>query len=148
MTIRLALIVLAAVLLSGCSSIFGGSYFGGSSSPGLAYVGDLAEVRSAHEGDTIAYAKSKDGEDTFIFVFKGVDGKGGIHIARVLRETQTEGRQTGGVLSWITGDDGEPSATELVFLPEQTLLVSPGVHVVFIKALPGELQYRVVMVNG
>lgn len=147
MKIRLALIVPLAALLSGCTSIFGGSLFGGSYNPGLAYVGDLAEVRSAHEGDTIAYAKSKDGEDTYIFVFKGVDGKGGIHIARMLRETPSEGRSTG-VLSWITGDDGEPSATELVFLPEQTLLVSPGVHVVFIRAQPGELQYRVIMVNG
>lgn len=140
MNYRLALLLLSSLLLSGCTSIFGGS-----SSPGLAYVGDLAQNRVAREGETIAYAKSDDGADTYIYVFKGVDGKGGIHIEKLLRPTQTGGRRTG-LASWFS-DDG-PTSTELVFLPEQTMLVSPGVHVVFISSVPGELQYRVIMTSG
>ena len=133
-------LLLISVVLSGCTSIFGGS-----SAPKMAYIGDLSNNRVSHAGDTIAYAKSDNDTDTIIYVFKGVDGKGGIHINRVLRTTRTGGQRTG-LMGFF--QNKSPDSTELVFNPDQTLLVSPGVHVVFIKSTPSELHYRVVMTAG
>ncbi len=133
-------LALMSVVLSGCTSIFGGS-----SAPKMAYIGDLSNNRVSRTGDTIAYAKASNNTDTIIYVFKGVDGKGGIHINRVLRRSRTSGRRTG-LVGYLTNKT--PASTELVYSPDQTLLVSPGVHVVFIKSTPTELHYRVVMTAG
>jgi len=137
---RLILVLMAAFALSGCSSIFSGS-----STPQMAYIGDLANNRVAQAGETIAYAKTDNGSDTLIYQFKGVDGKGGIHINRVVRNSNTKGKRTG-IMGMLQSKS--PESIELVFMPDQTLLVSPGVHVVFVKSTPSELHYRVIMTSG
>lgn len=134
------LLLMSSLVLSGCSSLFGGS-----AAPKMAYIGDLSNNRVSKVGETIAYAKADNGTDTIIYVYKGVDGKGGIHINRVFRKTRTNGQRTG-LVGFFTNES--PDNTELVFNPDQTLLVSPGVHVVFIKTTPTELHYRVVMTAG
>jgi hypothetical protein len=136
---RVIVVLAASLMLGGCTSIFG---FGGGDSPRMAYVGDLAHNRTARAGETIAYSKTDDGENTIAYIFKGVDSKGGIHILRMVRPNQPGGRRTG-FIGALTNKSAK--SVELVYLPEQTLLVSPGVHVVFIRTSPGELQYRVVM---
>ena len=140
MTKRALFLLLTSLVLTGCSSIFGGS-----SAPKMAYIGDLSNNRVSRAGETIAYAKADNNTDTIIYVYKGVDEQGGIHINRVLRTTRQGGQRTG-----IVGffQNKSPDSTELVFTPDQTLLVSPGVHVVFIKTTPSELHYRVVMTAG
>ena len=137
MKLRISFIVMSTLFLTGCTSIFGGS-----SSPQLAYVGDLSNNRIAQAGETIAYAKSDNGNDTFSYVFKGVDAKGGIHIDKIVRRAEISGKRSA-LDSFL--NKGAPRSEELVFLPEQTLLVSPGVHIVFIKSSPVELHYRVIM---
>ena len=141
MKLRTISFVVIALMLSGCTSIFGGS----SPTPKMAYVGDLSSNRISKVGETIAYAKADNDTDTIIYVFKGVDGKGGIHINKVLRTTKAEGQRTG-----LAGflQNTAPKSTELVYMPDQTLLVSPGVHVVFIRSNPSELHYRVIMTSG
>lgn len=111
----------------------------------MAYIGDLSNNRIAKAGETIAYAKADNGSDTFIYQFKGVDGKGGIHVNRVVRVSNMAGKRSGfiGMLQ-----NKSPQSIELVFMPDQTLLVSPGVHVVFVKSSPSELHYRVIMTSG
>ncbi len=140
MKARTILLLLSSVVLTGCTSVFTGT-----SSPQMAYIGDLSNNRVSRAGETIAYAKADNGQDTLIYIFKGVDGKGGIHINRVVRTSRTEGARTGlaGLLQ-----NKSPDSVELVFMPDQTLLVSPGVHVVFIKSTPSELHYRVIMTAG
>jgi hypothetical protein len=135
-------LLLTTVFLTGCTSIFGGS----SSTPQMAYIGDLSNNRIAQAGETIAYAKTDNENETFAYVFKGVDGKGGIHINKILRATGTTAKRTG-VAGWFSSVS-KPQSLELVYLPEQTLLVSPGVHIVFIKTSPSELHYRVIMTAG
>jgi len=137
-----AAIVAFSFMLAGCSSMFG---LGGGGGPRMAYVGDLASNRTARAGDIIAYAKTSGGQNTIAYRFKGVDGEGGIHILRVVRPTNPQRRRAG-----VRGFFGNEAAKseELVYMPDQTLLVSPGVHVVFINSAPGELQYRVVMTQG
>ncbi len=140
MKTRSILVVLATVFLSGCASIFNSS-----PTPQMAYIGDLSNNRVARAGETIAYAKGDNGTDTLLYQFKGVDEKGGIHINRIVRTTNIGGQRTGlaGLLQNKT-----PKSIELVFMPDQTLLVSPGVHVVFVKSSPSELHYRVIMTAG
>ncbi len=140
MWLRFVIILMSIFMLSGCSSLFGGSH-----APQMAYVGDLSNNRVSRAGETIAYSKADNGRDTLIYVFKGVDEKGGIHINRVVRRTKTEGARTG-IVGWL--QNKSPDSVELVFMPDQTLLVSPGVHVVFIKSTPSELHYRVIMTAG
>jgi hypothetical protein len=108
----------------------------------MAYVGDLSNNRVARAGETIAYAKSDSGDYTTAYIFKGVDSKGGIHVYRKVQPTNPEGKRSG-LVSMLTNNTEK--SIELVFMPEQTLLVSAGVHVVFIRSAPGELHYRVVM---
>ena len=141
MKTRSILVLLATVFLSGCAS----SVFNTSPSPQMAYIGDLSNNRVARAGETIAYAKADNGADTLIYQFKGVDEKGGIHVNRVVRTSNLGGKRTGlaGMLQTKT-----PKSIELVFMPDQTLLVSPGVHVVFVKSSPSELHYRVIMTTG
>lgn len=140
MKTRTIIFLLSTVILSGCTSIFGGT-----STPQIAYVGDLSNNRVSRTGETIAYAKAENGRDTLIYVFKGVDGKGGIHINRVVRTSKTHAARTG--LSRMLESDS-PQSEELVYMSDQTLLVSPGVHVVFIKSTPSELHYRVIITAG
>ena len=140
MIARSIIILLASVALSGCASIFSSS-----SKPQMAYVGDLSNNRVARAGETIAYAKADNGNDTFIYQFKGVDGKGGIHINRVVRSSKASGKRTG-LIGFLQNKSAK--SMELVFMPDQTLLVSPGVHVVFVKSTPSELHYRVIMTAG
>ncbi len=140
MKTRLILALLTTVFLSGCASVFNSS-----SAPQMAYIGDLSNNRIARTGETIAYAKSNNGTDTLLYQFKGVDEKGGIHINRIVRSLNISGQRSGlaGMLQ-----NKSPKSIELVFMPDQTLLVSPGVHVVFVKSSPSELHYRVIMTTG
>jgi len=159
---RIMLLVLAATLLSGCTSIFGGGGgvsrigmgIGGSSddappaptssSAKLAYVGNLANNRVARVDETIAYTKDKSGVHTTVYKYKGVDGGGGIHIMRIVRNLYANGRRA----VQENPKKHQSGAVELVFLPEQTLMVSPGIHVVFVRTTPSELHYRVIMTGN
>ena len=87
---RIFIILLTAVFLSGCTSIFNSS-----SPPRMAYVGDLSNNRVARAGETIAYAKSDSGEHTIAYIFKGADGSGGIHVNRMVKPTHPQGRRIG-----------------------------------------------------
>ncbi len=140
MKTRLILALLATVFLSGCASVFNSS-----PTPQMAYIGDLSNNRVARAGETIAYAKADNGTDTLLYQFKGVDEKGGIHINRIVRTSNVEGSRTG-LVGFLKNKS--PKSIELVFMPDQTLLVSPGVHVVFVKSSPSELHYRVIMTAG
>lgn len=140
MKTRIIFFLITTIFLSGCTSIFGGT-----SAPKMAYIGDLSNNRVSRAGETIAYAKADNDTDTIIYVFKGVDGKGGIHINRVLRTTKIDGQRTG-LIGFM--QNSSPKSVELVFMPDQTLLISPGVHIVFIKSTPSELHYRVIMAAG
>ncbi|MCP4936358.1 MAG: hypothetical protein GY927_19680 [bacterium] len=137
---RSILVLLTTVFLSGCTSLFNSV-----PTPKMAYIGDLSNNRVAPAGGTIAYAKADNGADTIIYQFKGIDEKGGIHINRLVRNSNNGGKRTGlaGMLQ-----NKSPKSIELVFMPDQTLLVSPGVHVVFVKSSPSELHYRVIMTAG
>ena len=141
MKTRTIILLLTTIFLSGCTSVFGGS----SSAPQMAYIGDLSNNRVSRAGETIAYAKADDGTSTIIYQFKGVDGKGGIHVNKVVRTSGVNGQRTG--LAGLLKNKPKQSM-ELVFTPDQTMLVSPGVHVVFIKSTPTEVHYRVVMTSG
>jgi hypothetical protein len=140
---RLTLLVLSAVLLSGCTSLFGGG-----SAPKMAYIGDLSNNRVARVGEIMAYAKGNSSAQTYVYIFKGVDGSGGIHIMRTLRSVADRQKAQGTSLTNVFSSNQQVGSQELVFMPDQTLLVSPGVHIVFIRSQPNELHYRVVMPAG
>ena len=87
---RSILVLLTTVFLSGCTSVFNSA-----PTPQMAYIGDLSNNRVARAGETIAYAKADNGADTLLYQFKGVDEKGGIHINRLVRNSNIGGKRSG-----------------------------------------------------